>query len=93
MGTRVAQSVKHPTIDFGSGHGLIIIEIEPHAILHTEDCSHLEFFLHFSWFQHFLSRPSVLSQLGLWALLPVVCTIPLSGILVSLGLTRILLYR
>ena len=26
----MAQSVKHPTLDFGSGHGLTVREFEPH---------------------------------------------------------------
>ena len=30
MGRRVAQSVKCPTFDFGSGHGLTVRELEPH---------------------------------------------------------------
>ena len=29
-GTWVAQSVKHQTLDFGSGHDLMVHEMEPH---------------------------------------------------------------
>ena len=28
--TFVVQSVKHPTLDFDSGHGLMVCEIKPH---------------------------------------------------------------
>ena len=31
-----AQSVKHPTLDFGSGHDLRVREIEPHTGLHAD---------------------------------------------------------
>ena len=30
QGARVAQSVKHPTLDFGSDHDLMVHGIEPH---------------------------------------------------------------
>ena len=30
-GARVAQLVKHPTLDFGSGHDLTVHEFEPHV--------------------------------------------------------------
>ena len=32
----MAQSVEHPTRDFGLGHSLIGREIEPHVRLHTQ---------------------------------------------------------
>ena len=32
----VAQSVKHPTLDFGSGRDLTVGEFEPHIALHTD---------------------------------------------------------
>ena len=35
-GTRVAQLGKHPTLDFGTGHGLTTCETEPHIGLHAE---------------------------------------------------------
>ena len=35
-GTYVAQSVKHPTLDFDSGHDLMVREIEPHMGLHAD---------------------------------------------------------
>ena len=31
QGTWMAQSVEHPTLDFGSGHGLMVCEFEPHV--------------------------------------------------------------
>ena len=31
-GTWVAQSLKHPTLDFGSGHDLTFHGIEPHTV-------------------------------------------------------------
>ena len=34
-GAWVAQSVKHPTLDFGSGHDLIVCEIDLHVGLHN----------------------------------------------------------
>ena len=36
-GTWVAQLVKHLTLDIGSGHNLIVCEIEPHVGLHTDN--------------------------------------------------------
>ena len=30
-GTQVAQSVKYPTLNFGSGHDLTVHEFEPHV--------------------------------------------------------------
>ena len=35
-GVWVAQSAKHPTLDFGSGHDLIVREFEPHIRLCTD---------------------------------------------------------
>ena len=35
-GTWLARSVKHPTLDFGSGHDLTVCRIEPHVRLHTD---------------------------------------------------------
>ena len=35
-GTWVAQSVKHPTLDFDSGHELILHWIKPHAGLRAD---------------------------------------------------------
>ena len=35
-GSWVAQSVKRQTLDFGSGHDLMVYEIEPHIRLCTE---------------------------------------------------------
>ena len=35
-GTWVAQSVRHPTIDFSSGHDLTVCEMEPHIRLCTD---------------------------------------------------------
>ena len=32
-GAWVAQSVKHLTLDFGSGHDLLVHEFEPHVLL------------------------------------------------------------
>ena len=32
----MAQSVKHPTLDFGSGHDLMVCEIEPRIGLCTD---------------------------------------------------------
>ena len=32
-GTWVGQSVKHPTLDFSSGHSLMVLEFEPHISL------------------------------------------------------------
>ena len=34
-GAWVAQSVKHPTLGFSSGHDLMVREIEPHLELHA----------------------------------------------------------
>ena len=31
-----AQSVKRPTLDFGSGHDLMVCEFEPHIRLHVD---------------------------------------------------------
>ena len=36
MGAWVAQSVKRPTLDFGSGHDLMVPEIGPHIGLHAD---------------------------------------------------------
>ena len=36
MGTWVAQSVKHPILDFGSGHDLTVHEIKPFIGLHVD---------------------------------------------------------
>ena len=33
MGAWMAQSVKHPTLDFGSGHDLRVREFKPHVRL------------------------------------------------------------
>ena len=38
QGTRVAQSVKRPTLDFGSGHDLTVHDFEPHVGLHAVSC-------------------------------------------------------
>ena len=35
-GAWLAQSIKHPTLDFGSGQDLTIRELEPHAGLCTD---------------------------------------------------------
>ena len=35
-GTWVAQSVKHPTLDFGLGHDLTVGGIEPHVGLYAD---------------------------------------------------------
>ena len=35
-GIQVARSVKHPTLDLGSGHGLTVREMEPHIRLRTD---------------------------------------------------------
>ena len=40
-GTWVAQSVKHPTLDFGSGHDLTVTEFEPHIGLCADGRSKL----------------------------------------------------
>ena len=32
----MAQSVKHPTLDFSSGHDLTVPEFEPHVGLHAD---------------------------------------------------------
>ena len=34
-GAWVAQSVKHPILDFSSGHNLAVCELEPHVRLHA----------------------------------------------------------
>ena len=34
--TLVAQMVKHPTLDFSSGHGLMVREFEPCLVLHDD---------------------------------------------------------
>ena len=36
QGARVAQSVKHPTLGFGSGHDLTVCEFEPHTGLRAD---------------------------------------------------------
>ena len=36
LGAWVAQLVKDPTLDFGSGHGLTVHEINPQVILCTD---------------------------------------------------------
>ena len=36
-GAWVAQLVKCPTLDFGSGHDLTVCGIEPYVCLHTDD--------------------------------------------------------
>ena len=35
-GAWVAQSVEHPTLDFGSGHGLMVPMMEPYMGLHSD---------------------------------------------------------
>ena len=35
-GAWVAQSVKHPTLGYGSGHDLMVYEFEPHVGLHDD---------------------------------------------------------
>ena len=40
-GAWVAQSVKHPTLDFGSGHDLTVCEFEPHVGLCTDNVQSL----------------------------------------------------
>lgn len=54
-------------------------------------CPHLQNF-HFSWFQHFLSRPTVLSLLRRSAFLPVIRTIPPRATPASPFLSPLLLY-
>ena len=41
----MAQSVKHPTLDFSSGHDLTFREIEPHIGLCTDGLEHAWDFL------------------------------------------------
>ena len=36
QGAWVAQLVKHPTLDFGSGHDLMVHKFEPHTGLHAD---------------------------------------------------------
>ena len=38
-GTWVAQSVKCPALDFGSGHDLTVRGVEPRVGLHADSCS------------------------------------------------------
>ena len=35
-GAWAAQSVKHPTLDLSSGHGVLVLEFEPHILLCTD---------------------------------------------------------
>ena len=36
LGPWAAQSIKRPTLDFGSGHNLTFYEFEPHIGLHAD---------------------------------------------------------
>ena len=47
-GTWVAQSVKHPTLGFSSGHGLMVHEFKPHTGL-CADCAELAWDSYISW--------------------------------------------